>query len=501
MTRARLAIACCALALLCLPASASAFGTLTTLGQHAEHEKITRVLSCFAVDAERRCLQPLTLDQLAGRDGSLGAVGAPDHPYEILGNGDAHCDDGDYLPGAPYPAARAKAAHDAIAACVRLFGQHLDEALAAAGDLASDSEIHYREAQLNSDCQFPKQAAGSGQRAKCRVLNGLGRALHAAEDFWSHSNWGDERGPGDGFRSLGVFDVGNPPGLLNVEVASFMRYPLDPAALPTQEMMEAGTHVISGCDDSAEPVFDAILGPTATSHCGPRVSHSHLNKDKGEIDWRTGAATSPSTSRGKIENNFQRAVTGARLQARAVWNDFRIAAEQRYGADRAGLIMHALTRDTPWTTCLVSGSSGGALMAPVLGTSGAPRTVTATIENRTGKPLDCAYARLNGGSWNYRLPPDTIPPQGRGGFRNETAVHNAGPRYSQTTHPRGSVRYRIGTTGYTVDFSWSNPYFGSNDFDCKVESSSTSREQAPYRCSVTDTKGNDVEPKFVVSNR
>ena len=65
-------------AVVCLTAwSAQAFGTANLLGQNAEHEKITR-LALAGQGFERK-----SLDELAGKGGTFGAVGAPDNPARI----------------------------------------------------------------------------------------------------------------------------------------------------------------------------------------------------------------------------------------------------------------------------------------------------------------------------------------------------------------------------------------------------------------------------------
>ena len=81
----------CFLPLISFP-FASSFGTInepTTIGQHCEHERLTR--AAFACQlgvaiSDGRCFEDLSLHQLAGRSGpegsigqgSNGAVGAPD---------------------------------------------------------------------------------------------------------------------------------------------------------------------------------------------------------------------------------------------------------------------------------------------------------------------------------------------------------------------------------------------------------------------------------------
>ncbi|KAK3208411.1 hypothetical protein GRF29_77g616637 [Pseudopithomyces chartarum] len=109
------------------------FGTINLLGQNSEHERITRAaLACNGPwSPSGSCFESLSLDQLAGKDGTFGAVGAPDVPLPF--GAEAHCDDADFL-------------------------AHL---LNPSGD----------------------------------VLQGFGIALHGVQDFYSHSNWGDTISP------------------------------------------------------------------------------------------------------------------------------------------------------------------------------------------------------------------------------------------------------------------------------------------------------------------
>src|SRR5262249_2382435 len=100
------------------PPAAAAFGTIRELGQRAEHEMITRAaLGCPAgVSSSGDCFEPQSLDQLAGKVHTFGAVGAPDSDTQIL-NPEAHCDDADYLDAPGYPQSRAEAT-SAIQRCV-----------------------------------------------------------------------------------------------------------------------------------------------------------------------------------------------------------------------------------------------------------------------------------------------------------------------------------------------------------------------------------------------
>src|SRR5450755_325777 len=96
-----------------VPSSAAAFGTVNTIGfgQHAEHERITRLaLGCRAGEPpdDGSCFEPASLANVAGsstslrppKSGSFGAVGAADDQPLRLGWGGPyywHCDDADFL--------------------------------------------------------------------------------------------------------------------------------------------------------------------------------------------------------------------------------------------------------------------------------------------------------------------------------------------------------------------------------------------------------------------
>ena len=499
-------------ATLALPSAASGFGTIDgKMGQHAEHEKITRVLSCEAVGAPTPCFQPLSMDQLAGTGGTLGGVGIPDSPLEIIGHPEAHCDDADYLPGKPYETSNAARAAQAIADCVTNFGRNRDRAVEAAGGTVDASG---RAILGQTDVNIPTCTMGSGSigRAKCNALEFLGRALHAAEDFWSHTNWADtanpsrpqitkpaETGPDGRIITAATYDITNPLGLGRANLVPFLRYPVPTNRLPTAEQMQAQEAPISGCDDSAQDLVNwlsALAIPITAlldkRLCPDRVGHSTLNKDKGLIDWRTGQTSSPSTPRGTIGDNFQRAVTGARAQAKAVWEDFVAAVITRYGPDRGNAIIRALTNDTPWTACRVSGRGVWAQSAPG-GEKSSTSSITTTIVNRTGQPLNCDSAVLDTGQW-ASLPPDSLAAGGSARFRVESKLVDQGGG-----GPSGSVWLAIGDTGYGVRYSYDNPIVGSNEMSCDVVRNGVIDRSAPYRCTVRNIRGQQATPTLEVT--
>ncbi len=512
-------------ATLAIPSSAAAFGTVDFNGQHAEHEQITRVLSCEAVDRPDRCFEPRSIDELAGKKGTLGGVGSPDRVPDVLLDGAAHCDAGDYLPGFPYSSADAGRAAKEIADCVAEFGRHLDEALAAAGGFLDErgqlvpQQAAMSEGLSDHTCTYPMSVSNypGNESAKCRVFNGLGRALHAAEDFWSHSNWADQADPtrptmltpgsiqfgGAGWQKVmiappnakdPVYSISNPSGLGRTDVVPFLRYPVPSGLIPTAATVADGAAAITGCDDSLVETTKVM----APGECAPRVGHSVLNKDKGIIDPKTGRTNDPETSRGKIADNFQRAVTGARAQAKAVWGDFAAQVLVRYGAERGERILTALTTDTPWSACKVADGSSAKGYGPPSGTKSALRSVTARVVNQTNETLACDAVSLASGEW-ASWPADQVAPKSAPAFRVESTVVNG--TIGSMGGPEGSVSYRLGTTGYGVRFTWDNPIVGSNKFTCQVTRNGSPDGSAPYRCVVENQRGNDATPSFVVAGR
>jgi hypothetical protein len=99
------------IAAICLGVDALAFGTIDSLGQNREHERITRhALGCVDLTGKQNtlviggepvadpCFMGNSINELAGQRGTFGAVGAPDNPANgMLSDSLAHCDNADYL--------------------------------------------------------------------------------------------------------------------------------------------------------------------------------------------------------------------------------------------------------------------------------------------------------------------------------------------------------------------------------------------------------------------
>lgn len=299
-------------------APAFAFGTIEGLGQASEHEKITR----FALkDAG---IGPDTMDSLAGERGAFGAVGAPDRPDRgLMSDQAAHCDGGDFMgaPGYPQSAAAAEAK---LTACRDFIFASLEAAVVAAGRIVPAPTLTIADKEIPE--HIPCVYDGSSGRAKCDVLEALGLALHASEDFYVHTNWVDQPAPG-------ALTADNPAGLDQAAPAPF----IDPAI---RGPFPPG--LISGCYD----------GFPESQHCTyngdwARVKHAALNKDTGPVDPARGPTGPGTTPRGAVNGNFERAALAAAADAKAKWAWFEAELVRRYGDERGMLIACAVRSDDP----------------------------------------------------------------------------------------------------------------------------------------------------------
>jgi hypothetical protein len=350
---AALAVACCAAAL--GAPSAHAFGSVWgLLDQRSEHERVTRAaLGCGVAVQPPECFQPVSLDNLAGKSGTWGAVAAPDNLIRHLFRDRDywHCDNADWvdpalhgLPG-PYPQTRRQAL-DKLRECLQWGKDKLydggenrwsfPKAAPRTGAVATAARLIKANGRVDdanpgvgffsTTCTFN----GWSGRAKCDVLEPFGYVLHMAEDFYAHTNWADRADPR---RPLSLT---NPIGLGNRGLAPFLdlRGPLpSDAGIPAN--------------------FSGSCYPK--KHCAGRVIHGEddddlgLNKDKGLIDVVNGSVRDPKTPRGAVvvdgTTNVQRAVTGAVSEAVRQWRIFRAELAQRHGTDRAAKMICALVLD------------------------------------------------------------------------------------------------------------------------------------------------------------
>lgn len=342
--------------------AAWSFGTIQApgSGQHAEHEKITRIAMKSSL------MEPQTLASFAGAVGTYGAVGAPDNlrrSPSLLATDEAHCDNGDYLNIPNYPHTRAEAQAKLIN-CRDYMNQHLSAALAAAGQLASSSGVLAvnqapvaRAVSVGNDplgCNW-NIAASAQATAKCVALAELGLTFHAAQDFYSHTNYTDAAVVGQP-----MDEAQDPPGLGLSGPAPFINPGAPGAAIP------AG--LISGCFVSLpervycnfyrafgffnpNPKLDVSFGPD-------RVKHAFLNKDEGEIVVANNFVGAGDTSRGEVNNNFQHAVLAAISDSSQRWAWFERQVLATYPGARGRVILCALQADNPATSCTLQAPIG-----------------------------------------------------------------------------------------------------------------------------------------------
>ncbi len=309
---------------------AFAFGTIKGLGQNLEHERITRrAFACVAGVAADDCFQKNTLNSLAGSPGNFGAVGAPDRGRLVV-RSEAHCDGGDYFGVPDYPQTKAQANAN-IAACRAWMASNLDQAVAAAAELL-DAKGNIRDSQIPTfvSCTY---AGGKKGRAKCNVLEHFGIILHAAQDFYSHTNWTDAADAKAPASAL------NPPGLNK-------RGPSPYINLRGGQQFPLG--LVSGCFEAKSALSEEAYCNYGPQGVLPRVKHLALNKDKGTIDPAIGAG---ATERGKINDNFRHAVEAAIADTKDKWATLKERLVAAYGAARAAKMVCALTRDDPVKVC------------------------------------------------------------------------------------------------------------------------------------------------------
>ncbi|KAH8646501.1 hypothetical protein BGZ60DRAFT_553823 [Tricladium varicosporioides] len=381
------------LTLFTLFSTAAAFGTWNAtpiLGQHAEHEYITRAgLWCGeGHPSDGKCFEDISMNQLAGRPGNVGGVGAPDwNKLTLFPEGEAaHLDNADFLDkrflntGDSYPQSRILASTTFMNGIDHLrmrWRQGRDDAKAL---LDKNENIRAQEAYIQQtwECTFAGNIRSPwfGARAKCNVFDGFGRALHGVQDFYSHSNYADI--PGDHV----PISITNPPGLGR----NFETPLLDLRSESRFYFNEEGDFdqitKLQAQRESMEPKqpsipYDLSTGCFATLDqfenipfaCKGRIRHRFLEKDHGFINlitpfkptWQTGGlsyttskgpAGTESSARSDIQSsNFNAAVTLAVKDTIRQWTFFRDALRLEYGASKGNLMICSLVRDDPLKDC------------------------------------------------------------------------------------------------------------------------------------------------------
>lgn len=418
-----LAVVLGGLVLMAGASAAHGFGTWDSpvIPGNGEHERITRMaLDCSGAFARaartspRRpatdCAEPRTMLMIAGGTGYLGGAGAADGAYEATldRNAAQHCRHGDEVDAAD------------LMACRRAFTAYMDDAVEQAGALSPGRDVvnagraflpercddHYDAlAQRDDDATGP---------AKCRALISFGRALHIAEDVFAHTAWVD---------SHATETASNLPEIV--------RYPR------TEAQVQAFLGSTPGMTGAVAGGRDIGAGP---------------------INWRLGSIP-PGEDGGA---GFTRAADAAAVAAATSWADLKAAIGAAHPGVRGETIWRALTTDTPWSACEMSGASSRAMMPARYAASG-PRMVSVTVRNTTYSTLECQSAVLDWGQWS-RMPPDAIPARGSGPI----AARSGSDGVAGT---KGSATYRtrpgLGSQG-SVTIAWDNPPSGRGEYSCRT---------------------------------
>lgn len=313
-----------------VPSPGHAFGTVRIMGQDIEHGRITRrALSCQITSTFGTCFEPKTLDSLAGKFGTFGAVGAPDRGRGLV-ESYAHCSGGDFYNVQGYPQSKERAQAN-LTECRDYMVENLDHAVRDARKLVtSKNVIKSRHVSISVDCVYKGSQHG---RAKCNILAHMGRILHASQDFYSHSNWVDLP---DHTKAI---SVDNPPGLGYRGPSPWLNLRIENPVFPTG--------LISGCFDNAsyrEEAKGCVYGENGAH----RIRHLNINKDTGTIDPNISEG---QTERGKVSDNFRRAVEAAITDSADKWAAYRELLVQEYGEERAQIMVCVLTHDDAIKDC------------------------------------------------------------------------------------------------------------------------------------------------------
>ncbi|MCX5610925.1 hypothetical protein OHB39_25670 [Streptomyces sp. NBC_00047] len=306
------ALACGACLVVLVPGPARAFSG-------GNHEKITRAALSW---------EPKSLSAMA--DSREGAIVANDQgAYFDLGI--LHCDNADYLApryGSAYPRTRDEATTELLA-CIRGSVARLRAAVRDADGLVdANGRIIAGQSDLDAPCAWNEKP----ERAKCDVLEQLGRGWHPIEDFYSHGNWSDKA---DDAVPIGTT---NPPGLNRTTIAPFLDIRRYSSMNDADWTREAGGLIPEDLATGCYPDFDSTGSKPAD--CTGRVKHNGtLNKDT-------------EASERSRNGNFQRASELAAQDIARQWKDFTAELVETYPDNRRGeQMICALTHDNPASSC------------------------------------------------------------------------------------------------------------------------------------------------------
>lgn len=377
-----------ALVLMLLSQVAYGFGSSSIKGDHEHGFITTAALACDSefepLQRATPCFEPMSMSNLGGghafknSDGSysnnygpywgFSAVESPDNLVIHFSGGPDwwHCDNGDYFESDNYPITRLKATKkimDCRTWAQRVMDQGFDDntpwcnsVSGAWGSYRCEGVSDISRFMLNENslvdveqpggfsngtgCSFN----GAKGRIKCLVIQQFGYALHAIQDFYSHSNYAD-------MNPSQLLSFTNPPGIGSEQTPS----------LWDMKITKSSINLL--------PDIRLTTGCYPDDKCSNRTTHAVLNKDRGKIDTYTGKISDiyeDMSPRGALRihdvSNSQRAINMAIRQTRAAWQDLQYLIIKKEGPERGAKIICAIASDSP-NQCGLTKAQAGEKMA------------------------------------------------------------------------------------------------------------------------------------------
>ena len=367
-------------------------------GTQVEHETIIRaVLNCQNGQYQSGCLEPNTLDNLAGSSGgNYGDAGIPDviegksgivkgsaidNTWPSIGAVSGyqqqwHCDNGDSDPTNPNYPQTPEQAWKNLKGCFLSVKYMRDQIVNVyAPQMVGGAPSYLITPSDDASCgRMTVTSTEPEKTPKCYAMFALGFLLHTVQDFYSHSNYTDVSDFTPVNETTTTITAGyptappkvtrtkNPPGLEQTK-PFIMFSPEAPNLWRTRP--ENLKNLITGC--YAPSGLLAPGSPKDPTNCKGRFTHDvDLKKDKGAQTYDINASLNNQpaisytggTTRGRItdkanpkNNNYMLAYKGAEREVYAQMVYLYDAILKKYPGPRGKRMVCAIRTDTPTASC------------------------------------------------------------------------------------------------------------------------------------------------------
>jgi len=333
-------------------------------GTNAEHTRFTiEALQCpytSEVYDSQYCWgtagTSAALASLAGGNNNFGSVGNPDVielkadnigcdtiiscDWPIIGivtgyNKYWHCDNGDSDKSNPNYPQTPEAAWGIMGHCFDWVKDMRDQVVTIAGGMLDANTGRILGDNDDTCGSYTATSTEPVDTAKCKAGYAFGFVLHAAMDFYSHSNYADSEDKSN------AVSLTNPKGLIRDAPFSLIGPGADTNARP-----EDLADLVTGCYPGAGVPEDPHITP---ADCTNRITHDDgLAKDD---------MTKPRSNKGVIQDDGSEITNYTRVQEEVVreieyqWKYLIDAIVAEYGSVKAENIICAMTKDTPSQQC------------------------------------------------------------------------------------------------------------------------------------------------------